>query len=625
MTKDQLLEKANSLPLAPGVYLMHGRDGEVIYVGKAKKLKNRVSQYFQAGRGHNLKTHAMVGMVDDFDTIIVGSEFEALVLENALIKQYMPRYNILLKDDKGYPFVRLSREAYPKFSIVSRAASDGARYYGPYGGRFETRSALDAVKAALHLPTCSKTFPRDIGKERPCLNHHMGRCDGFCRTDMTEEEYNRRIDLAVQLLEGKVRLVTAQLEEEMQAAAENLQFEAAAALRDRIAAIKVLSKRQKVFAGVCADTDVWGLYLGAKCCFAVLHYEDGQLTGREAELFAASALEDEAEILSALLLQYYGGKAVLPREICIPAEIEDQEVLEQLLTEKAKRKVTLRVPQRGDRAQVLQMAAANAREEAERQTTTQERSDRTLELLGKMLGLAEAPEWMESYDISNTGADDIVASMVVFHGSRPAKERYRRFRIKELSGHPDDYKSMEEVLTRRLTHYMEQDKKFMPLPDVMLIDGGEQHAKVARRVTERFGLAIPIFGMVKDDRHRTRALITPEGREIGIQGTQAVFSLIGRIQEETHRFAITFNRESHGKSVRGSTLDGIPGVGEVRRTALLKHFKSLKAIKEASLEELQAIVPKNAAQAVYEWAHPTPPASGSAQSDTVGTADDILK
>ena len=606
MTKDQLLEKANSLPLAPGVYLMHGRDGDVIYVGKAKKLKNRVSQYFQAGRGHNVKTQTMVSLVDDFDTIIVGSEFEALVLENALIKQYMPRYNILLKDDKGYPFVRLSREQYRRFSIVSRVASDGARYFGPYGGRLETRSALDAIRNALHLPTCHKTFPRDIGKERPCLNHHMGRCDGFCRPEMSAEEYNRRIDLAVQLLEGKVRLVTAQLEKEMQEAAEALRFEEAAALRDRIQAIKVLGKRQKVIAGVCADTDVWGLYLEAKCCFAVLHYEEGQLTGREAELFTASALDGEGEILSALLLQYYGGRSALPREIYLPVEIEDQEVLEQLLTEKAGHRVVLRVPQRGDRAQVLQLAAANAREEAERQTSNQERAGRTMELLGKLMGLAEPPEWLESYDISNTGADDIVASMVVFQGSKPAKDRYRRFRIKELDGHPDDYKSMEEVLTRRLTHYMEQDKKFMPLPDVFLIDGGEQHAKVARRVTERFGLAIPIFGMVKDDRHRTRALITPEGREIGIQGNQAVFSLIGRIQEETHRFAITYNRQSHGKSVRGSTLDGIPGVGEARRIALLKKFKSVRAIREASLEELLAVVPKNAAQAVYLWAHPAP-------------------
>ena len=604
MTRGELLEKANSLPLAPGVYLMHAKDGTVIYVGKAKKLKNRVSQYFQAGRGHNLKTHIMVDQVDDFETIIVGSEFEALVLENALIKQHMPRYNILLKDDKGYPFVRLSREAYPRFTMVSRVQSDGARYFGPYGGRFETRAALDAIAGALRLPACRKKFPRDIGKERPCLNYHMGRCDGFCRPEMTAEEYNRRMDMAVKILEGRTKLVTAELERDMEQAAEELRFEEAAALRDRIQAIQVLGKRQKVIAAVCADTDVWGVYLESKCCYAVLHYQEGQLTGREAELFAASALDDPGEILSALLLQYYGGRSVLPREICIPVVIEDQEVLEQLLAEKAGHKVALRVPQRGERAQVLAMAADNAREEAERQTTQAERADKTLELLGRMMDLEEPPEWLESYDISNTGGEDIVASMVVFHGSKPAKDRYRRFRIKELNGRPDDYRSMEEVLTRRFTHYMEKDKKFMPLPDVLLIDGGEQHAKVARRVSERFGLAIPIFGMVKDDRHRTRALVTPDGREIGIQASQAVFSLIGRIQEETHRFAITYNRQSHGKTVRGSTLDDIPGVGEARRVALLKHFKSLKAIREAALEELRAVVPRNAAQAVYEHFHP---------------------
>ena len=604
MTRGELLEKANSLPLAPGVYLMHAKDGTVIYVGKAKKLKNRVSQYFQAGRGHNLKTHIMVDQVDDFETIIVGSEFEALVLENALIKQHMPRYNILLKDDKGYPFVRLSREAYPRFTMVSRVQSDGARYFGPYGGRFETRAALDAIAGALRLPACRKKFPRDIGKERPCLNYHMGRCDGFCRPEMTAEEYNRRMDMAVKILEGRTKLVTAELERDMEQAAEELRFEEAAALRDRIQAIQVLGKRQKVIAAVCADTDVWGMYLESKCCYAVLHYQEGQLTGREAELFAASALDDPGEILSALLLQYYGGRSVLPKEICIPVAIEDQEVLEQLLAEKAGHKVALRVPQRGERAQVLAMAADNAREEAERQTTQAERADKTLELLGRMMDLEEPPEWLESYDISNTGGEDIVASMVVFHGSKPAKDRYRRFRIKELNGRPDDYRSMEEVLTRRFTHYMEKDKKFMPLPDVLLIDGGEQHAKVARRVSERFGLAIPIFGMVKDDRHRTRALVTPDGREIGIQASQAVFSLIGRIQEETHRFAITYNRQSHGKTVRGSTLDDIPGVGEARRVALLKHFKSLKAIREAALDELQAVVPRNAAQAVYEHFHP---------------------
>ena len=391
MTRGELLEKANSLPLAPGVYLIHAKDGTRIYLGKAKKLKNRVSQYFQAGRGHNLKTHIMVDQVSDFETIIVGSEFEALVLENALIKQHMPRYNILLKDDKGYPFVRLSREAYPRFTMVSRVQSDGARYFGPYGGRFETRAALDAIAGALRLPACRKKFPRDIGKERPCLNYHMGRCDGFCRPEMTAEEYNRRMDMAVKILEGRTKLVTAELERDMEQAAEELRFEEAAALRDRIQAIQVLGKRQKVIAAVCADTDVWGVYLESKCCYAVLHYQEGQLTGREAELFAASALDDPGEILSALLLQYYGGRSVLPKEICIPVAIEDQEVLEQLLAEKAGHKVALRVPQRGERAQVLAMAETNAREEAERQTTNTERSDRTMELLGRLLGMGETP------------------------------------------------------------------------------------------------------------------------------------------------------------------------------------------------------------------------------------------
>ena len=320
-------------------------------------------------------------------------------------------------------------------------------------------------------------------------------------------------------------------------------------------------------------------------------------------MFSAHAVGDNEEILSALLLQYYGERSVLPREIDIPTEIEDRAVLAQLLAEKAGHSVTIRVPQRGERAEVLRMAADNAREEAERQTTAAERTDRTLELLGNLMGLEKAPDWIESYDISNTGAEDIVGAMVVFHRGKPAKERYRKFHIKTVEGHPDDYRSMEEVLTRRFTRYVQQDKKFMPLPDVLLIDGGVEHAVVAQKVVAHFSLAIPIFGMVKDHRHRTRALVTAEGHEIGIQHNQAIFSLIGHIQEETHRFAITFHRESHGKSVKSSTLDTIVGVGEARRTALLKHFKSIRAISEAGYDELCAVVPKNVAQAVYAHFH----------------------
>ena len=604
MTKDELREKANDLPLLPGVYLMMDKTGKVIYVGKAKKLKNRVSQYFQDSASHTVKTRQMVSQVDHFDTIFVSSEFEALVLENSLIKRHSPKYNILLKDDKGYPFVRLSREAYPRFSMVNRCADDGAKYFGPFGGRFETRQALDAVCTALRLPTCSRKFPRDIGAERPCLNFHMGRCDGFCRSEMTAEEYNRRIRQACQLLEGKSKQLLREMTAEMEAEAEALRFEQAAALRDRINAIAALGKKQTVIAGLCADTDIWGICRGAgKCCYAILHMENGNLAGRETELFTAPMEESEAEMLSALTAQYYLPRAILPHEILLPMDTGDCENLSEVLTKRAGHKVWVHVPQRGEKADLRTMTQRNAAEEAERATTAEERVAHTLALLGKMLDLPAPPKRMESFDISNTGKSDIVASMVVYSGTRPLKSAYRRFRIQSLDGHPDDYASMQEVLRRRLQRAADGDEKFLPLPDVFLIDGGETHARAAQAVAGEFAVQVPIFGMVKDDRHRTRALVTPEGREIGIVNNQAVFSLIGQIQEETHRFAITYHHESHTKSAMKSALDDIPGVGPKRREALRKHFGTIKAIKEADVETLAAVVPRSAAEAVYRHFH----------------------
>ena len=604
MTKDELREKANDLPLLPGVSLMMDKTGKVIYVGKAKKLKNRVSQYFQDSASHTVKTRQMVSQVDHFDTIFVSSEFEALVLENSLIKRHSPKYNILLKDDKGYPFVRLSREAYPRFSMVNRCADDGAKYFGPFGGRFETRQALDAVCTALRLPTCSRKFPRDIGAERPCLNFHMGRCDGFCRSEMTAEEYNRRIRQACQLLEGKSKQLLREMTAEMEAEAEALRFEQAAALRDRINAIAALGKKQTVIAGLCADTDIWGICRGAgKCCYAILHMENGNLAGRETELFTAPMEESEAEMLSALTAQYYLPRAILPHEILLPMDTGDCENLSEVLTKRAGHKVWVHVPQRGEKADLRTMAQRNAAEEAERATTAEERVAHTLALLGKMLDLPAPPKRMESFDISNTGKSDIVASMVVYSGTRPLKSAYRRFRIQSLDGHPDDYASMQEVLRRRLQRAADGDEKFLPLPDVFLIDGGETHARAAQAVAGEFAVQVPIFGMVKDDRHRTRALVTPEGREIGIVNNQAVFSLIGQIQEETHRFAITYHHESHTKSAMKSALDDIPGVGPKRREALRKHFGTIRAIKEADVETLAAVVPRSAAEAVYRHFH----------------------
>jgi len=606
MTRDELREKANNLPLSPGVYLMMDKTGKVIYVGKAKKLKNRVSQYFQDSASHNAKTRQMVSQVDHFDTIFVTSEFEALVLENSLIKRHMPHYNILLKDDKGYPFVRLSKEAYPRFTMANKYADDGAKYFGPFGGRYETRQAIDAVCAALKLPTCRKRFPRDLDTDRPCLNYHMGRCDGFCQSRVSAEEYRRRIDLAARLLEGKSKQLLRELTAEMEAEAEALHFEKAAVLRDRINAIGALGKKQTVIAGLCADTDIWGLYRGAgKCCYAILHMEEGNLTGRETELFTAPIDETEEEMLAALTAQYYLPRSILPHEILLPGETGDCEGLSEALTKRAGRRVWVHIPQRGEKAELLAMARRNAAEEAERATTAQERSDHTLELLARMTDLPSLPKRLESFDISNTGKSDIVASMVVYSGTRPLKSAYRRFRIKSLTDHPDDYASMAEVLRRRIQRAIDGDEKFLPLPDAFLIDGGVTHAQTVLRVAEELGCRVPIFGMVKDDRHRTRALVTPEGREIGIAGQQAVFSLIGQIQEETHRFAITFHHESHGKSALHSALDDVPGVGPKRREELRKRFGSLKAVQAAPVEELAAVVPQAVAEAVYRRFHQT--------------------
>ncbi len=603
MTFEELKEKAHSLPLKPGVYIMQDAQSTVIYVGKAKALKNRVSQYFQDSASHTEKTRAMVSQIDHFDVIIADSEFEALVLECSLIKRHQPRYNILLKDSKGYPYVRLSNEAYPKFSLASKAAEDGARYFGPYAGRHSTQGIIDALRTALRLPSCNKKFPRDIGKERPCLNFHMGKCDGYCRGDELHEQHAQAIAQAVSLLEGRFKDVQKDLTQEMERAAEELRFERAAQLRDRLRAIELLGKRQKVIAASLADTDVAGFFRGtAKSCFVVLHFVEGELAAKDFDLLETPIEEEEGAVLSSLMREYYVGRTRLPKQILIPCELPDQVPLTRMLSEQVGYRVELITPQRGAKMDLIKMANQNAREEVERATTHEERRNKLLEALGKMLSLEAPPKRMESYDISNQGASDIVASMVVYVDGKPLKRDYRRFKLKDMEG-PDDYASMEQVLTRRFRRYLDGDEKFSDKPDLLLIDGGHEHVKVARRVLETLNLDIPAYGMVKDDRHRTRALVHPDGREIGIQSIPAVFALIGQIQEETHRFAIEYHRQLQAGHVKTSVLDKIPGVGEKRRQQLLKHFKTVKAIKAASLEQLQEVVPKNTAQAVYEYFH----------------------
>ena len=603
MTREELLQVAESLPLSPGVYLMMDKTGLVIYVGKAKKLRNRVSQYFQSASRHNEKTRLMVSQVEKFDTIVVRSEFEALILENSLIKRHQPRYNILLKDDKGYPFVRLDgKEEYPRFTMVGKAAEDGAQYFGPFGGRHETRQALHAVSAALKLPTCTRRFPRDIGKERPCLNYHIGKCDGFCRADGPDgAEYRRRMEQAVGLFSGKLRQVSAAMEQEMAEAAENWEFEKAAALRDRIQALSVLSKEQQVIASCCADTDVWGIYSGAaKCGAAVLHIENGDLLGREMEVFPTAADTGEGEILSAVLSQYYLARNALPREILLPCAFEGAETLEQALSERVGRKVRLHVPQRGERSHLVEMARQNAREEVERITTESERVSRTLTDLQKLASLPTLPKRMESYDISHLGGQDTVASMVVFADGKPLKRDYRKFAV-ETADAGDDYAAMYEVLLRRLSHA--EDEKFPPLPDVLLIDGGLGQVNAALAAQREMGVALPTLGMVKDDRHRTRALVTPEGAELGISQSPHIFALIGRIQEETHRFAITFQRQKRKKRTFRSRLDGVTGLGPARKSALMKRFGTVRAVEKATEEELSAVLPAAVANALWKHLH----------------------
>ena len=595
-----LREKANKLPLLPGVYIMQDAAGQVIYVGKAKALKNRVTSYF---RGEHLpKVAAMVSHVDDFSVIVAASEFEALMLENSLIKRHKPHYNILLRDDKTYPWLRLDeREEYPVFTIVGRVAQDGARYFGPYGGRGVTHSIVNALARALMLPTCGKKFPRDIGRERPCLNHHIGACEGWCRGEPDGEEYRRRMAQAVQILSGGTKELMQSLEREMMAAADEMRFEKAAQLRDRLMAVRELSNRQAVLRAARADTDAVGFNRSARTSFVVLHYADGDLAGKDLEQMP-EPLEDDGAAVSALVRQYYVRRGAWPRTVLLPVEIEDAEPLGQFLTELAGHKVELLTPRRGVKRELIEAAVRNAREESVRAESESERRIKTLEWLQRMLGLEQPIHRIESFDISNTGDFGIVAGMVVFQDGKPARSQYRKFKMKTVE-HQDDFASIREAVGRRLARFDEGDEKFMPLPDVLFIDGGVgQVAAAVEAMAEHGHGGIPVFGMVKDDRHRTRALTDPAGREIGLAAYPSVFALVGSIQEETHRAAIGYHKTLRKKTI-GSSLEGIPGIGPKRRTALLKRFRSVKAVMAASEQELAEVLGEKTARSVYEHLH----------------------
>lgn len=598
-----LKEKVLNLPLLPGVYIMKNSKNEVIYVGKAKALKNRVSQYFQNDSRHSPKTLKMISNIYDFDIIITGSEFEALVLENSLIKKYKPKYNILLKDGKGYPYIKADISMdFPEMSIVSKPQIDKAKYFGPYTGRRAAKRAIDTINEILKLKTCRKKFPRDIGKDRPCLNYHLGRCVAPCTGEISSEEYKKLFDEAVFLLEGNFNQLAEEIEKKMYAFSEQMQFEKAAEYRDKLKSIQRIDQKQKVVASGFSDMDFIAFHQGCvKSCIVVLHYISGNLLDKEFKIFDGVTQKDEGEVLGGFIKQYYSLRSSAPKQVFLSAQIEDPEAVCEFLTSVAERKVDVLVPQKGWKKDILRLAIKNAEEEILRIETASERRNRTLEMFGEMLGFSETPTVFEAYDISNFAGSSTVGSMVVFENGQPKKARYKRFKIQSVANGQDDYKATEEMLTRRIERYISGDESFSPLPSVFLMDGGLGHVNIAKKVLDKYNINIPVFGMVKDDKHRTRGLISTDGREFGISATPPVFALIGTVQEEVHRFAIEYHRKLRTKTSHASTLDRIEGVGKKRRNQLLRHFKSIQKIKNASAEELSQVVPKNVAENIIEF------------------------
>ena len=603
----ELRARAMRLPLQPGVYLMHDKTGKIIYIGKAKALKNRVSQYFGSERHHDRKVRQMVANVEYFEYIITDSEFEALVLECSLIKQHAPKYNILLKDDKGYHYIRITREAWPRISQAKQILDDGAEYMGPYVSSWATKESVDEALKIFKLPTCSRKFPQDIRKARPCMNYYIKQCCAPCRGQMSCEEYNELVGEAVEFLRGGSGSSLRTLTQRMNEAAENLEFERAARLRDRIDAIRKLGERQKVVATRVREQDVIALAQGpANACFEVFRFRQGRLCDRET--FLLGEIGEPKAARAEFLERYYSMREDVPPRVCLDGPAASMELLAAWLSEKAGRKVSLSLPQKGEQKEILEMCRSNAAEQVAQVRGRTGREASALDELARLLGLEHPPAYIEAYDISNLQGGENVAGMVVFEDGRPLKSAYRRFKIKTVEGQ-DDYGSMREVITRRFQEYFRQKESgegFGRLPDLILLDGGRGHVAAVRPVLESMGLGdVPLFGMVKDDKHRTRA-VAEDGGEIAVSSHRPAFTLVGAIQEEVHRFAIGYHRQARKKAVIGSSLLEIPGVGQTRAKALLRHFRTVSAIQNADLEELLAApsMTKPAAQAVYAYYHP---------------------
>ena len=583
----RLRDKANSLPTVPGVYIMKDKSGQVIYVGKSKKLKNRVTTYF-TGNNHTLKTAKMVSLVDDFDYIVCKTEIEALTLENVLIKKHMPKYNIRLKDSKSYPYIKVTNEEYPKLFVTRERKSDRARYFGPYQGASSAYAALEAVMKVFALPTCKRSFPKDIGRERPCIYRDMGRCIAPCAGNVTPEEYRERVRSAERVLDGNTGEAREALRLDMERAAEMLEFERAAAIRDQLAALDRLSEKQKVVADVKVNRDVFALCFSEGVgVMSLLSIREGALVNKSVFMLSAADPVTTEEAISLIAAHYDAGGSI-PREIMLAFDSEDEDItlLSEYMSLLAGRKVAVKIPERGDGRALCDMAIKNAEEAARQYRLEGEREDKSIRRLAELLGLAEPPKRIEAYDISNIGNENIVASMVVWSGGKLKKSDYRLFSIKTTGG-ADDYGSMREALSRRLSHIGDGSQSLGDMPDLLLVDGGDAHVGVAKGVLSSLSLEIPVFGMVKDDFHKTRAL-TDGKNEISIAKEFDMYAFIYNLQEEAHRFAVKSSQKGKIKTMTHSTLEKIEGIGPAKARALLSAMP-LGRIRTATVDELMTV------------------------------------
>lgn len=619
-TSFNIEEELKKLPARPGVYIMHDQNDAIIYVGKAVSLRNRVRQYFQSSRNKGAKIEQMVARIRRFEYIVTDSELEALVLECNLIKEHRPKYNTMLKDDKTYPFIKVTLgEEYPRVLFSRSMKKDKSKYYGPYSSAFAVRETLDLIRKLYRLRTCNRVLPRDIGNERPCLNYHIKQCNAPCQGYISREEYRKSVDQAMDFLNGNYAPVLKLLERKMQEASEAMEFEEAITYRDLISNVRQVAQKQKITSSDGDDKDVLALAAdGTDAVVQVFFIRGGRLIGRDHYFVKIGLYDKKATILNSFIKQFYSGTPFIPRELMLEVEVEEHELLEQWLSSRRGQKVFLRVPKKGTKEKLVEMARENAsivlNQDRDRIKREEGRTIGAMKEIADLLGLPHVGR-VEAYDISNISGFESVGSMVVFERGKPKRSDYRKFKIRYVKG-PDDYASLEEVLTRRFTHGLREQREleekqmdrelgsFSSFPDLIMMDGGRGQVNVALRVLENLGLDIPVCGMVKDDFHRTRGLYY-RNVEAPIDDHSEGFKLITRIQDEAHRFAIEYHRSLRGKSQVHSVLDDIPGVGPARRKALMRAFQSLQAIREADEEALAAVPSMNArsARQVYEFFH----------------------